>query len=83
MKIKKIAALCSLLILVNTMIIPSITYASNVENDFIYGDADADGKITSSDAAIILQKVLLGEYEMPIEKKTDDYLKYVMLIVIK
>jgi len=77
MKIKKIAALCSLLILVNTMIIPSITYASNVENDFIYGDADADGKITSSDAAIILQKVLLGEYEMPIEKKTDDYLKYV------
>ena len=44
---------------------------------FVIGDADADGVLTASDSAEVLQKVLVGSYKMPIESKTDDYLYYV------
>ena len=47
------------------MIMPVITYASNAENNLIYGDADFDGKLTASDAAEILQKVLNEKHIMP------------------
>ena len=46
------------------------------EEIFVYGDADADNVITASDAAFILQKTLVSTFELPIEKKTDDWLKY-------
>ena len=44
--------------------------------EFIFGDADADNVITASDAAFILQKTLISTFELPIQKKTNDWLIY-------
>ncbi len=44
---------------------------------FLYGDADADGEVTASDAATVLQKTLNDSFTMPIEEKTDNFLVYV------
>ncbi len=50
----------------------------NVSNKpFLYGDADADGSITASDAAFVLQKTLTEESILPIQNKTDDWFKYI------
>ena len=72
---KKKSIWCLLAILVNIVLIPNITYASIGTNDFIYGDADFDGKLTASDAAEILQKVLDSKHIMPIEYSIEDYAK--------
>jgi hypothetical protein len=44
--------------------------------EYMYGDVDCDNKITANDSAILLQKTLISTFEMPIEKKTDEWLKY-------
>ena len=44
---------------------------------FVYGDANADGKLAADDASFVLQKVLNSAFKMPIEEKTDDLLKYI------
>ena len=46
-------------------------------NKYIYGDANANNRLTAEDASIILQKVLDSNYKMPIENKTSDYMKYI------
>ena len=43
---------------------------------YVFGDADADGVVTASDSASILQKVLTGKYKLPLEKKTDVWMLY-------
>ena len=43
---------------------------------YLYGDATADGLLAADDAAAVLQKVLVDSYKMPIEGKTDGWLKY-------
>lgn len=53
----------------------AISFGEN-EVSFAYGDADADGKITASDSAKLLQKTLVNTYEMPIQNKTSDWKKY-------
>ena len=45
-------------------------------NNYVFGDADGDNVITASDAAFVLQKTLVSTFELPIEKKTEDWLKY-------
>ena len=47
------------------------------KNSFVYGDADCDGKITASDAALVLQKTLTESVTLPIQNKTADWLKYI------
>ncbi len=46
-------------------------------SDNIYGDADYDGKLTSADAAYVLQKVLDSSFIMPVEKNVEDYMSIV------
>lgn len=54
------------------------TTSSSGGSSFVYGDANCDGFVKSSDAAMVLQKVLLGAtYKMDIENKTKNYLIYV------
>ena len=43
---------------------------------FHIGDADGDNVITASDAAFVLQKTLISTFELPIQDKTEDWLKY-------
>ena len=50
-----------------------VAYTVNVTGetvltDYVYGDADGDSVITASDAAFILQKTLVGNFELPAEK---------------
>ena len=45
--------------------------------DFVFGDADADGRVTASDAAQAMQKTLDSSYIMPIEKETKYYMEYI------
>ena len=59
-----------------TPVISSVFAMERIYNTHIYGDVDCDGIITASDSAVILQKVLLSSYEMPIEPKTSYWLKY-------
>ncbi len=42
----------------------------------VYGDADCDGNVTASDAALVLQKTLTENSVLPIRDKTADWLKY-------
>ena len=44
---------------------------------FVYCDADADGKVTASDAALVLQKTMTGTLELPVQKKTENWLEYI------
>ncbi len=46
------------------------------DGGFIYGDATADKELTAADSAVILQKALNNSFSMPIESKTDNWLKY-------
>ena len=50
---------------------------SDDTDKYIYGDADADGTLTASDAATVLQKVLDNAYAMGIEAKAADYMPWV------
>ena len=62
-----------------------ITSGSGSENDpyvingsaFTYGDADGDGKVTANDATLVLQKTLTGGIVLPLQNKSDEWLKYV------
>ena len=45
-------------------------------NEYVFGDADGDNVVTASDAAFVLQKTLVSTFELPIEKKTNEWLKY-------
>ena len=47
-----------------------------IEEGYIYGDATANSMLEASDAAEILQKVLTSEYVLPLEEKTESYIKY-------
>ena len=49
---------------------------STIPTSCVFGDADADNVVTASDAAFVLQKTLVSTFELPIQKKTDDWLKY-------
>ena len=55
-----------------------VTIATKKEDTeiYVYGDADANGSITASDATFVLQKALVSTFRMPIEDKTDNWLKY-------
>lgn len=44
---------------------------------FVFGDADGNGMIDAYDSAEILQKVLDNSHELPLQAKTDDWLKYI------
>ncbi|GEM_PF-6760927 len=46
------------------------------EEDFVYGDANADGQLDASDAADTLQKVLLESFVPVLETKTENWQKY-------
>ncbi len=62
---------------VEKLLIASIQGSAN-EEEFIFGGAEADKELTASDAADIMQKVLnYDSYKMPIEYKTDNYMKYI------
>lgn len=56
--------------------IVSLTFdnGEEIETDFVYGDANANGGLQAADAAYVLQKVLNGNFQMPIEEKTTDWL---------
>ena len=57
---------------INYVIMPT------VEQGIVYGDADADGILTASDAAAIMQKVLRQSWKMNVETVyPNDYMKYV------
>ena len=43
----------------------------------IEAETDADGQITASDAAMVLQKTLVEKTEMTIETKTADWKKFI------
>ncbi|MBO5561448.1 MAG: Ig-like domain-containing protein, partial [Firmicutes bacterium] len=47
-----------------------------VSKDPAFGDADGDNVVTANDATFVLQKTLKSTFELPIQKKTDDWLKY-------
>ena len=42
-----------------------------------FGDADNNGSLTAADSAIVLQKVLRGTYQMPVEEAVADYIFYI------
>ena len=44
---------------------------------FVYGDVNGDGILAADDAAMVLQKVLVNTYKLPLEDKTKDYMNYV------
>ena len=44
------------------------------ETGNVYGDVDASGALTSSDAASIMNKTLNSEFIMPVEVVSPDYL---------
>lgn len=44
--------------------------------EFLYGDADGDGKLSAADSTILLQKALVGTYAVPLQGKTDNWLEY-------
>jgi len=44
--------------------------------EIAYGSVDGDAGVTANDAACLLKKVLDNSFEMPIEKKTNNYIKY-------
>lgn len=45
----------------------------NPDEKIVVGDANNDGKVTASDSADVLQKVLDSSYEMPLESISKDY----------
>ncbi|MDO4302061.1 MAG: cyclophilin-like fold protein [Clostridia bacterium] len=52
--------------------------AANVNaEEFVYGDADGNGVLTASDAALILQKVLISSYSIPIENMLENYMSII------
>ncbi len=61
------------------------TYLDNLKfaeikyKDFytVFGDADADGVLTATDASVVLQKVLKENYAMPLESNIHNYMDIV------
>ena len=51
-------------------------FAFAATKNFVYGDADGNGKVEANDAAVTLQKALVSTFKMPIENKTSNWLKY-------
>ena len=43
---------------------------------FVFGDADGNGKVEAGDATYILQKALVSTFELPLQKKTNDWMRY-------
>lgn len=43
---------------------------------FIYGDTSGDGNIDAEDSAIAMQRALVGTYKIPLQDKTENWLKY-------
>jgi hypothetical protein len=54
-----------------------ITSDIQQEDEIIYGDADADGKLTVQDAEYTLKKVKDAGFELPIQNKTQNWLQYI------
>lgn len=54
----------------------SLFVLGNQNPGCVYGDADNDGVLTANDSSVVLQKVLNNSYIMPVEKLSDDYIKY-------
>lgn len=54
----------------------NFAFAGEKGSSFLYGDADGDGSLTAADGAIILQRVLDEGAYVPLQDKTEDYLKY-------
>lgn len=50
--------------------------AESTDTPIVFGDADADGTLTASDTAALLQKTLREDFIMPIENKTENWLDY-------
>ena len=64
---KKITAI----LLTFALVLP--VYAADSINGFVFGDANANGRVDISDAAEVLMKVNLGDkYETELEKKVND-----------
>lgn len=53
----------------------------DTDSNIIYGDADNNGTLTTSDAVMVLKKALNPEYKIPLEEITDDYIKYINVTV--
>ena len=53
------------------------TSSYNNENTLIFGDADGNNVITLNDAVFVLQKILSSTFELPIEKKSDEWFMYI------
>jgi hypothetical protein len=53
-----------------------IITVDNTDDNFIYGDVDNDGVITSSDASFALQKSLDDSFNLPLQDKTEDWFRY-------
>ncbi len=47
-----------------------------VEEDLVYGDVDGSGRVDANDASCALNKSLNSDYILPIEGKTNDFMKY-------
>lgn len=46
------------------------------EHEFDFGNIDCDAAVTASDAAFILQKALVGTFELPIQKESENWMMY-------
>ena len=68
---KKFFLILSLLL--GVFIFLNVIYANDI---FKFGDADSDGEISASDAAQIMQKVLVETHKTPLESKTEKPFKY-------
>ena len=52
------------------------TQKNSTSNEYVFGDADADNSVSASDSAYVLQKALVSTFELPIQEKTNDWIKY-------
>lgn len=50
---------------------------ANCKPMFDYGDADTENGVNINDASVLMQKILDNNNDIPIEKKTWNYIKYV------
>ncbi|MBQ9603926.1 MAG: hypothetical protein IJR45_00785, partial [Firmicutes bacterium] len=53
------------------------TESQKQDDNFLFGDANADGKLLAEDAAFILQKVLNNSFVLEIEKRTSNFKHYI------
>lgn len=57
--------------------VSSTEITTETTTEIVYGDADNDGELTANDSAYVIQKVLNGLSIMPIEDKTNDWMRYI------